>query len=264
VLQDLIAAINLRSGQRRTLRSKLDPTGNQQDCLGMTPLHILACSSVQDIEVYCVIVENYPANLITKDRWGALPLLYAFWGAAPAEIIQFLLESYQSLYPGYEFNWTNMVKTMGRCDTPEESIEILLNVRQLHFPQQPIDWDYLLDEFVHPSNLCFQSIFTERMQFLVICGMSERVRALAFKVWRDHITNMIQTSNFEYKRDNFVILREIRAKLAHFEDELPKLKEATTLLELALWKKRIRATIQQQKTARSQKKIKTDKSSMWC
>jgi hypothetical protein len=25
---------------------KLDPTGNQQDCLGMTPLHILACSSV--------------------------------------------------------------------------------------------------------------------------------------------------------------------------------------------------------------------------
>jgi hypothetical protein len=28
VLQKLIAAINLRSGQHRTLRSKLDPTGN--------------------------------------------------------------------------------------------------------------------------------------------------------------------------------------------------------------------------------------------
>ena len=26
---------------------ELDPTGNQRDCLGMTPLHILACSSVQ-------------------------------------------------------------------------------------------------------------------------------------------------------------------------------------------------------------------------
>jgi hypothetical protein len=43
MLQILLAAINTRSGQRRTLRSKLDPTGNQQDCLGMTPLHILAC-----------------------------------------------------------------------------------------------------------------------------------------------------------------------------------------------------------------------------
>ena len=26
---------------------ELDPMGNQRDCLGMTPLHILACSSVQ-------------------------------------------------------------------------------------------------------------------------------------------------------------------------------------------------------------------------
>ena len=79
VLQILVATINMRSGQSRTLRSKLDPTGNQQDCLGMTPLHILACSSVHDLELYRLIVENYPTNLITEDRWGALPLLYAFW-----------------------------------------------------------------------------------------------------------------------------------------------------------------------------------------
>jgi hypothetical protein len=53
---------------------------------------------------------------------GALPLLYTFWGAAPAEIIQFLLNSYQSLYPDYVFNWTMMVEIMGRCDTPKTSI----------------------------------------------------------------------------------------------------------------------------------------------
>jgi hypothetical protein len=91
VLQILLAALNMRSGQHQTLPSKLDRTGNQQDCLGMTPLHILACSSIHDLEVYRVIIDNYPTNLITEDRWGALPLLYAFWGAAPAEIIQFLL-----------------------------------------------------------------------------------------------------------------------------------------------------------------------------
>jgi hypothetical protein len=65
VLQDLNAAINMRSGQRRTLCSKLDPSGNQQDCLGMTPLHILACSSVHDLEMYHIIIEKYPSNLIT-------------------------------------------------------------------------------------------------------------------------------------------------------------------------------------------------------
>jgi hypothetical protein len=167
----------MRSGQRQTqtLRIKLDPTGNQHDCLGMTPLHILACSSVHNLEVYRLIVEKYPANLITEDRWGALPLLYAFWGAAPAEIIQFLLNSYQLLYPDYVFNWTMMVETMGRCDTPKTNIENLLCVKQMYFPEQPLDWDHLLDNFASQSHISLYTVFGERMQFLSICGMSERM-----------------------------------------------------------------------------------------
>jgi hypothetical protein len=200
----------------------------------MTPLHILACSSVHDLELYRLIVENYPANLITEDRWGALPLLYAFWGTAPFEIIEFLLENYQSLYPNHVFNWTMMMETIGRCDTPKENIENMLHVKQVHFSEQPIDWVYLLNKFAEPSSSC--ASFQKRMQFLVMCGMSERVEALPFKVWRDHITNMIHTANFEYNGDNFSILRWIRSKLDRFEAELPKLKEATTILELALWK----------------------------
>jgi hypothetical protein len=155
VLQILIAAMNSRWGHCWSLCSKLDPTGNRRDCLGMTPLHILACSSVHDLEVYRLIVEKYPKNLITKDGWGALPLLYAFWGAAPVEIIQFLLQSYQSLYPTYIFNWTKMVDTMGRTNTPKERIENLLRVKQMYFPEQPIDWKYLLVVFVSYSYFSF-------------------------------------------------------------------------------------------------------------
>jgi hypothetical protein len=265
VLQNLIAAINLRSSQRRTLRSQLDTTGNQQDCLGMTPLHILACLSTHDLELYRVIIENYPTNLVTEDRWGTLPILYAFWGAAPAEIIQFLLKSYQSFFPDYVFNWTNMVWTMGRCDTPKERIENLLSVKQMYYPEQPIDWDHLLDEFASPpSHSSF--IYTERMQFLVMCGMSERVEALAFKVWRDHITNMIHTADFKcchnVNYNNFVYLHRIREKVAHFEDELPKLKEATSVLELALWKWRMNENIPQNDAICYQPKIKRDESSI--
>jgi hypothetical protein len=104
VLQILVYIMNIRFCQRQTIGSKLDPTGSQQDCLGMTPLHILMCSSVHSLEIYRLIVENYSANLITEDRWGALPLLYAFWGAAPTEIIQFLIISYRSLYPDHVLN----------------------------------------------------------------------------------------------------------------------------------------------------------------
>ena len=267
VLQDIIAAINMRSGQCPMSNSKLDLTGYQQDCLGMTPLHILACSSVHDLEVYRVIVENYPSNLITEDRWGALPLLYAFWGAAPSEIIQFLLESYHSRFPNHVFNWTMMVKTMGRCDTPKESIENLLCVKEMHFPSsQPIDWENLLDRFAHYSpHISFDGAPNqERMQFLVMCGLSLRVEALAFKVWRDHITNMIQTSNFGYNRDNSLILHRIREKLAHFQDVFPKLKEATTILELALWKVRMTENkiIHHEVMYCRQNKVKTEESTI--
>ena len=56
---------------------ELDPTGLQQDCLGMTPLHILACSTVQCLEQYQLMIDKYPANLIVEDAWGAVPLLIA-------------------------------------------------------------------------------------------------------------------------------------------------------------------------------------------
>jgi hypothetical protein len=227
----------------------------------MTPLHILTCSTVHNLEVYRVIVKNYPTNLITEDRWGALPLLYAFWGAAPTEIIQFLLDRYQLLYPNHEFNWTMMVETMGRCDTPKESIGNLLRVKQMHFPEQPIDWDYLLDEFARHSKVSFRSTFLERMQFLFMCCMLLHVEALPFKVWRDCVTHMIHTAAFVYDGDNTAILREIQDKLAHFDGELHRLKEVTSILELAVWKLRMNESILKESTTQHQKKIKTDETS---
>jgi hypothetical protein len=265
VLQDLIAAINMRSGQRRTLRSILDPTGNQQDCLGMTPLHILTCSSVHDLELYHVIIEKYPTNLITEDGWGATPLLYAFWGGAPAEIIQFLLESYQSLYPDHVFNWTMMVETMGRCDTPKERIENLLHVQQTLFPEQSLNWVYLLNKFARSSSRFHNEVlFQEQMRFLFMRGMSTRVEALAFKLWRVHITNMINTATFAMRRDNSGVYDLIRDKLAYFEDELSQLKEATAILELALWKVRMTENkiIHHEVMYCCQKKVKTEESSI--
>ena len=154
-----------------------------------------------------------------------------------------------------------MVKTIGRCDTPTESIENMLNVKQKHFPEQPMDWVYLLDKFAEPSIGTFPGVpFHERMRFLFTCSMSDRVKALAFEVWRDHITNTIHTTDFNYGADNRSILRSICDKLAHFEDELPKLKEAMTILEIALWKMKINDNSLNENTTQHQKKIKVGES----
>jgi hypothetical protein len=233
-----------------TSGDELDPRGNQQDCLGMTPLHILACSSVHNLEVYHLIIENYPTNLITEDRWGAVPVLYAFWGGAPHDITKFLLDSYQSLHPNHVFNWTMMVETMGSCDTPIERIENLLHVKQTLFPEQPLNWDYLLNKFAEPSNRTLSGgLFQERMRFLFTCGMSLRVEALPFEAWRDHTMNVIQTAEFKLEENNSHL--RIQATIAHFEDKLAKLKEITTILELVLWKLSMNENNSQKEAAQS-------------
>ena len=131
------------------------------------------------------------------------------------------------------------VKTMGRCDTPKKSIENLLRVKQMHVPEQPIDWEYLLIDFAQPFKFHTPGVmFQEQMRFLFISGMSDRVEALASKVWCDFIMNMIHTADFASGGGNQHIILRIRAKVAQFEDELPKLREVTRILELALWKMR--------------------------
>jgi len=126
--------------------SKLDPTGKLQYWLGMTPLHILSCSSAQNLELYQILVDKYPYNLITEDSWGAVPLLYAVLGNASSNVVQFLVESYQSIYPAYELNWNTMVEKLGRVNAPLGVIQSLLDIQKDSFPEQTIDWERVLEK----------------------------------------------------------------------------------------------------------------------
>ena len=156
-----------------------------------------------------------------------------------------------------------MVEMLGTCDTPQESIENLLCMKQTHFTEQHIDWEYLLDQFASPSRISFDgALFQERLQFLVMCGLSERVEALAFKVWCDHITNMIHTASFKCYWDNSAILNRIQEKLSHYDDELHRLKDVTSILELTLWKMKMNEKSHQYMATRHRKKMKAVDSSL--
>ena len=68
---------------------------------------------------------------------------------------------------------------------------------------------------------------------------------------------MIHTADYKFSGDNLVILHRIQEKIAHLEEELPKLKEITTILELALWKMKMNEK-SHGTTTHYQKKIKAD------
>jgi hypothetical protein len=147
-----------------------------------------------------------------------------------------------------------MVETMGRCDTPKENITNLLCVRQMHFPDQP-------DHFAASFSFCVKENFRERMQFLIMCSMATNVEALAFEVWRDFMTNVIHSAEFNHgDNGNISIIQSIRAKVAHFEDKYLNLQDITTILELALWKMRMNGNIPQEKATQRKTKINVDES----
>ena len=260
---------DMRRTQKRSLRSKLDPTGSQQDCLGMTPLHIMACSTVQNVELYRILIDKYPESLITKDRWGALPLLYAVWGDAPDEIVQFLIESYKSLYPDREMNWTEMVETLAK-DAPLKVIQNLLEMHKHHFPTQLIDWDQLFDKLnvIYNSHDEAQSLRNERkalsdkvFKHLLKYSEAVRISAIGLRQWRDDITNEIETTKCD---DEFLSFRAtIQSKISEYEARYQELKEATTVIELVLWKNKIsEASKSTKEEGGSKKKMKFDQSAI--
>ena len=155
---------------------------------------------------------------------------------------------------------------MGRCDTPKGNMQNMLHVKQMHFPEQPIDWDHLLDVIAASYRFNTPASFQDIMPYLVMCGMSDCVDTLAFKVWRDYIKSMVYSAKFIHNGDNVHIVRRIQAriqaKVVYFEAKYYKLKEITTTLELALWKLRMNEKISLHEATPRQKKIKTDESNI--
>ena len=74
-------------------------------------------------------------------------------------------------------------------------------------------------------------------RFLMKRSYSERVNAIGIKEWRGEITSDIDNTLFGRRAR----LSEIRAKLARYESDYHIMKEATSLLELALWKVKMKA-----------------------
>jgi len=226
--------------------NKIIETGNQQDCLGMTPLHILACSGTYDLELYRTLIEKYPENLVTRDGWGDIPLLYAFWGNAPQEVVQLLVNKHKAMFPEHAIDWAGMVETLGRAPySPGRAraslvcIQNVLSAQQSAFPDCQIDWQQAVAKWAsedtsRAKDREAQRFHQDTFKFLITVSISQRLSSLTNSKWRRELLRDIDESRW------FVLYREksterIYLKLDHYE-HLDKLREATSLLELVLWK----------------------------
>ena len=218
--------------------NELNVSGKEQDCLGMTPLHILACSTKPSIEMYRLLIDKYPETLVIEDKWGDIPLMYAIWCNAPAEVVDLLVESYKSLHPDYDFNWGGMIRTLAQRNVPLPNIQRLISTHTSSFSGQKYDMQALVIELASSDATKarlykpYTSIGTCR--YLLQLSITERLESLAVSRWSVELKNVIISlpKNVTIREAS---VRELYQRLATYES----IKEGTSVLELALWKTKI-------------------------
>ena len=217
---------------------QLNTSGKEQDCVGMTPLHILACSTKPTIAMYRFLIDKYPETLIMKDKSGDIPLLYALWCNAPTDIVDLLVESYKSFHPEYEFEWKGMLLTLAKRDVPLFNIQKLMN-KQYHISP---DYNYnmqgiVLELAISDTEWAFQNgkyTHPETFKYLLRVSIRKRLDSLAVQSWHVELDGIIDgMSKVANRRDSDT--EAVYNKLATYES----MKEGTSVLELALWKAKI-------------------------
>ena len=138
------------------------------------------------------------------------------------------------IYPDHEFDWTGMLTTLGERRAPESSIQSLIDLQKVSFPAQKIDWDEILNTLANNDAYTLRAI----LQLLVNVSISTRINSIGIKQWRDDMSRMV-AEPIPRKQSKIVWLEEVKSKLSHDEAEYQQLKEATTILELALWKTKL-------------------------
>ena len=226
-----------------------------------------------------MLVNKYPENLITKDRWGDTPLLYAVLRNAPtkyapSEIVLFLVESYKSLYPNHQFDWNEMVLNLARFETlafrslaQHDVIRYVWNIQRESFPDQHFDWDEILEEAIVRSDKDHSDyILPASLVHLVRLSISER----ANKLWngkflhynRELLDKLYKSDLPEGSQERRDFVAGVQEHLIHCEEEYRTLKEATTLLELVLWKKGMNDHCQEANEKRRIKRMKIEESTI--
>ena len=207
------------------------------DWLGMTPLHILACSKRQRLELYQVIIERYPQNLITKDKFGAEPLLYAIWASAPTHIIDYLAESYKSKHPDYTLDWYDMVRTLAKAP-PIRVLHKLFDIQDTYFPDQKIRrWKSLINEI---ASIDSGIVSAKDFRFIFRRVISSRLHRIGLKRMM-RIYDQIDSIPKVYLYNSGGLDRRracsrICANLAIYEHDYQTIKKVVPSLELVVWK----------------------------
>lgn len=151
-----------------------------------------------------------------------------------------------------------MVNLLGLASVSKEVIRNLVRVQQVYFPDYSIDWDTIIENTFNPvmdDPPCKSIALAKRETFhtLFQLSISDRIERIRVKQLRDDIKHIeCYSSNDEYAETTIskrrAYIADIELKLAQYGDEQHRLLEATSMLELIMWKSKINANEEYKRT----------------
>jgi len=212
--------------------ARLPAHGINQDCR-MTPLHILACRGHR-VEIFQCMIEKFPHALLIQDRWGDLPCNYALYAEASIKVIHFLFATHRLRWGTLPFDFSHAIETLAaNFNFPPQYVRDVIRAQRVYFPSLAIDWQRLVNIFI----VNWEDIAIRMFRVLVetsvssrsVCMSEEHCSIIDARVLAMDIDDDEETSNHNYQE-----IRDLITNYAHLHREY--LLEATTILELALWK----------------------------
>jgi hypothetical protein len=171
------------------------------------------------------MIEKYPTALLIKDRWGDIPLTYALYAEASIEVINFLFKTHRQMWGDMPFDFAHIIETVAAKITSAEYVRNVIRAQRAHFPSLEIDWQSLYWEDI---TIDMYRVLVEASVSLRYICMSEEHRSII-----DARVLDIKHGNVDEER-YFVEIRDLVRNYARLHHE--HLLDATTILELALWK----------------------------
>ncbi len=243
---------------------RLPAHGLQQDCFGMTPLHVLLCSSAgYDVRVCQSMIEKYPGAMLIKDRWGEVPLAYALFGEAPFEVIHLFLETHMQRWQAMPFDFGDVILRLAmKRGTSADYVRDVIRAQRTHHHALEIDWQRIVDDLIRARHDIPIRVFSVLVEASVskrsICmsvghriEVDARLHEIEIDIKENEDASDYDDDDGDEEEDgeNVQYYEEIRdmvtgyARLYHRQ-----LKESITILELALWKTMIRSKVDDQES----------------
>jgi hypothetical protein len=201
--------------------------GDKVYCLGMTPLHVLACSGTNDLRLYRCLVDHYPDTMLTEDKWGETPLFYMLLFEPTMDIIHYFFEMHRRKWGTIPIDFGAIIKMLAKYKSIDY-VRYIIKAQRTYFPGLKIDWKSIIDESFACDCICEGRLLIKASSFAGSSEMSSEREAEVKRRYDDFIASDHSDNEAHDKIDRLII----DSIWAHNDF----LMNASTLLEMVLWK----------------------------